>query len=207
MLANRAQLFSVRRTKPVKHQSDPSNVVVGRAFCASTYMHVCVRVRGCANGSGDGARGWGVKGQKMIAALSTLAQILRACLRVCVRPSVRAAECACSRACVRSCVRVYVWSCVGACVPACVLTKERDEALCRVLSNHPQPRQHRAQRVHSGIFRAPLLAERHKRYLSISMRHQHYSAFQKQMVVVNDQLNTAWYKNEYAAVRCQRCKA
>lgn len=53
VLANRAQLFSVRRTKPVKHQRDPSNVVVGRAFCTSTYVHVCVRVRGCANGSGE----------------------------------------------------------------------------------------------------------------------------------------------------------
>lgn len=54
VLANRAQLFSVRRTKPVKHQRDPSNVVVGRAFCTPTYVHACVRVRGCANGSGDG---------------------------------------------------------------------------------------------------------------------------------------------------------
>lgn len=136
--------------------------------------------------------GGGGKGQKMIAALSMLAQILRAVVRECLRPCVRA----CLRASLRGCFR-----------PCIVLTKERDEALCRVLSNHPQPRQYRAQRVHSGIFRAPLLAERHKRYLSISMSHQHYSAFQKQNVVVNDQLNTAWYKNEYAAVRCQRCKA
>lgn len=57
-----------------------------------------------------GARGWGVKGQKMIAALSTLAQILRACLRVCVRPSVRAVERAYGRACVSTCGRAWVLS-------------------------------------------------------------------------------------------------
>ena len=70
-----------------------------------------------------GARGWGVKGQKMIAALSTLAQILRACLRVCVRPSLCAVERAYGRACVWSCVRSCLRSCVGACVPASCLQR------------------------------------------------------------------------------------